>query len=66
MFTRPTLGHYTLTRSALLERAGAVFNQIVADQLKLLIQTPYALADAAQAHRDLESRSTTGKLLLVP
>jgi NADPH2:quinone reductase len=66
MFTRPTLGHYTLTRSALLERAGAVFNQIAAGELKLLIQPPYALADAAQAHRDLESRGTTGKLLLVP
>lgn len=66
MLTRPTLGHYTLTRSALLERAGAIFNQIVAGELKLLIQPSYALADAAQAHRDLESRGTTGKLLLVP
>ena len=66
MFTRPTLGHYTLTRSALLERAGVVFNWIASDQLKLLIQPPYPLADAAQAHRDLESRGTTGKLLLVP
>ncbi|MDB5240201.1 MAG: NADPH:quinone reductase [Spirosoma sp.] len=66
MFTRPTLGHYTLTRSALLERAGIVFNWIAAGKLKLLIQPPYALADAAQAHRDLESRGTTGKLLLVP
>ena len=66
LFTRPTLGHYTLTRSALLERAGAVFNWIASGELNLLIQPPYALADAAQAHRDLESRGTTGKLLLVP
>ena len=66
MFTRPTMGHYTLTRSALLERAGAVFNWIASGELKLLIQPPYALASAAQAHRDLESRGTTGKLLLVP
>ena len=66
MFTRPTLGHYTLTRSALLERAGSVFNGIASGDLTLLIQPPYALADAAQAHRDLESRGTTGKLLLVP
>lgn len=66
MFTRPTLGHYTLTRSALLERAGSVLNQIASGELSLLIQPPYALADAAQAHRDLESRGTTGKLLLVP
>ena len=64
--TRPTLGHYTLTRSALLERAGAVFNWIASGELTLLIQPPYPLADAAQAHRDLESRGTTGKLLLVP
>jgi NADPH2:quinone reductase len=66
MFTRPSLGHYTLTRSALLERAGAVFNWIASGELKLLIQPPYALATRPQAHRDLESRSTTGKLLLVP
>ncbi|WP_461051913.1 quinone oxidoreductase family protein [Spirosoma arcticum] len=66
MFTRPTLGHYTLTRSALLERAGAVFNWIASGELTLLIQPPYTLANAAQAHRDLESRGTTGKLLLVP
>lgn len=66
VFTRPTLGHYTLTRSSLLERAGVVLNGIASGELKLLIQPPYALADAAQAHRDLESRGTTGKLLLVP
>lgn len=66
LFTRPSLNHYILTRSALLERAGAVFNWIATGKLTLLIQPPYALADAAQAHRDLESRGTTGKLLLVP
>jgi NADPH:quinone reductase len=66
MFTRPTLGHYTLTRSALLERAGVVLNLIAENNLHLLIQPPYTLADAAQAHRDLESRATTGKLLLIP
>lgn len=66
LFTRPSLNHYVLTRSALLERAGVVFNGIASGELNLLIQPPYALADAAQAHRDLESRGTTGKLLLVP
>lgn len=66
MFTRPSLNHYVLTRSALLERAGVVFNGIASGELNLLIQPPYALADAVQAHRDLESRGTTGKLLLVP
>ena len=60
------MGHYTLTRSALLERAGAVFNGVASGDLNLLIQPLYALADAAQAHRDLESRGSTGKLLLVP
>ncbi len=66
LLTRPTLGHYTLTRQALLERAGAVFGWVASGELKLLIQPPYALADAAQAHRDLEGRGTTGKLLLKP
>ena len=66
MFTRPSLGHYTLTRAALLERAGIVFNLVASGQLKVLIQPPYKLAEAAQAHRDLESRKTTGKLLLIP
>ena len=66
MFTRPSLAHYILTRAALLERAGMVFNWVASGKLKVLIQPPYALADAAQAHRDLEGRGTTGKLLLVP
>ncbi len=66
MFTRPSLGHYTLTRAALLERAGMVFTMVAAGQLNVHIQPPYKLADAAQAHRDLESRKTTGKLLLIP
>jgi len=66
MFTRPSLGHYTLTRAALLERAGIVFNLVASGQLNVHIQPPYQLADAAQAHRDLESRKTTGKLLLIP
>ena len=65
VLTRPTLPHYTLTQSALLERAGVVLNLLADNKLNLLIQPPYALADAAQAHRDLESRGTTGKLLLI-
>lgn len=66
MFTRPSLGHYVLTRQALLERAGAVLSWVASGELKLRIQPPYALTDAAQAHRDLEGRGTTGKLLLIP
>lgn len=66
LFTRPTLGHYIPTRAAMLERATALFNWVASGELTLLIQPPYNLADAAQAHRDLEGRGTTGKLLLVP
>ncbi len=66
MFTRPSLAHYILTRSALLERATALFNWVADGKLNLQIHPPYALADAAQAHRDLEARKTTGKLLLIP
>ena len=66
VLTRPSLGHFIATRSALLERAGAIFNWVAEGGLNVLIQPPYALADAAQAHRDLEGRGTTGKLILVP
>ena len=66
MFTRPSLGHYILTRAALLERAGTVFNQVASGQLTVRVHATYPLADAAQAHRDLEGRGTTGKLLLIP
>ena len=66
MFTRPSLAHYILTRAALLERSTALFNWVDEGKLTLHIHPPYALADAAQAHRDLEGRGTTGKLLLIP
>ena len=64
--TRPTLGHYTATREELESRAEAVFGMIAAGKLKLRIEHTYPLANAQQAHRDLESRKTTGKLLLLP
>jgi NADPH2:quinone reductase len=64
--TRPSLGHYTITREELQQRAGAVFGMIRGGKLKLRIEHVYPLAQAAQAHRDLESRKTTGKLLLIP
>jgi NADPH2:quinone reductase len=64
--TRPSLGHYTITREELQQRAGAVFGMIRSGKLKLRIEHVYPLAQAAQAHRDLESRKTTGKLLLIP
>jgi NADPH2:quinone reductase len=64
--TRPTLKDYTATREELLLRAGDVLGWVADGSLKLRLEHSYALADAAQAHRDLESRKTTGKLLLIP
>ena len=63
--TRPTLAHYIATREELEARAQAVFGMIKAGTLKLRIEHTYPLGKAAQAHRDLESRKTTGKLLLL-
>ena len=62
--TRPSINHYILTRQELEKRANAVFEMIRAGQLKLRIEHVYPLAQAAQAHRDLESRATAGKILL--
>jgi NADPH2:quinone reductase len=64
--TRPSLAHYTATREELLWRAGEVFKWIVAGQLKLRIGKRFPLAEASEAHRQLEGRATTGKVLLIP
>lgn len=64
--TRPTLKDYIATREDLEFRANAVLNAIAEGTLKLRLEHTYPLADAAHAHRDLESRITTGKLLLIP
>ena len=64
--TRPSLHHYMATREELLARSSAVFGMITAGKLKLRIEHSYPLAEAQRAHRDLEARKTTGKLLLVP
>jgi NADPH2:quinone reductase len=64
--TRPTLAHYIATREELERRATDVLNMISAGKLKLRIAHVYKLQDAQQAHRDLEGRKTTGKLLLIP
>jgi NADPH:quinone reductase len=64
--TRPSLAAYTSTQEELDWRAGDVLNWIAQGKLKLHIHKVYPLAEAAQAHRDLESGQTTGKLLLVP
>ena len=62
--TRPSLAHHSATREELLWRAGDVLQWIDSGKLKLRIDRTYPLASAAQAHRDLESRKTAGKLLL--
>jgi len=64
--TRPSLNNYIATSQELQQRAGAVFAMIRDGKLKLRIEHIYPLAEAQQAHRDLESRKTTGKLLLIP
>jgi NADPH:quinone reductase len=62
--TRPGLPYYLATREELLWRAGDVLGWIAAGKLRLRIGGTYPLAQAAQAHRDLEGRKTTGKLVL--
>ena len=64
--TRPSLQHYIITRQELEQRSAAVFRMIGEGKLKLRIEHIYPLAQAQQAHRDLEGRKTTGKLLLIP
>jgi NADPH2:quinone reductase len=64
--TRPTLTHYISTTDDLRKRASAVFEMIAAGKLKLRIAHTYPLTESAQAHRDLEARKTTGKILLLP
>jgi NADPH:quinone reductase len=64
--TRPSLINYVTTRAELEQRAGDVLGAIAQGKLKLRIEHTYPLSEAAQAHRDLEGRKTTGKLLLIP
>jgi NADPH2:quinone reductase len=63
---RTTLAHFTATRDELIARTGALFTMIAAGKLKVRIAKKYPLAEAAQSHRDLESRTIAGKLLLIP
>jgi NADPH2:quinone reductase len=64
--TRPSLIHYTLDRAELLERAGDLFSWTASGKLKLRIEKTFALAEAAEAHRQLEGRKTAGKIILLP
>ncbi len=64
--TRPTLVHYTATREDLLACAGDLFEQVLSGAVKIEVNHTYPLAEAAQAHRDLEARKTTGSTVLLP
>lgn len=64
--TRPSLAHYAATREELLWRAGDLFTWIAAGELSLRIEKTFPLTDASEAHRQLEGRKTTGKVVLLP
>ena len=64
--TRPSLGAYTATRADLEKSANSLFKMVKSGKVKISIDHRYALADAAQAHADLEGRKTTGQVILTP
>ena len=64
--TRPTLVHHIASHDELIQRSTDVLSMIASGKLQLRIEHLYPLRDAQQAHRDLEGRKTTGKLLLIP
>ena len=64
--TRPGLGDYTATREELEQRAGDILGWVQSGQLNLRVEHVFPLTEASEAHRQLEGRATTGKVLLVP
>ena len=64
--THPSLPDYTATREALLANTGELFAMVGSGKVKIEINQSYALKDAPQAHRDVESRKTTGSTVLIP
>ena len=64
--TRPSLVTYTATRADLEASSGALFDVVKSGKVKIEVSKTYKLTDAAQAHRDLEGRKTTGSVILVP
>jgi NADPH:quinone reductase len=64
--TRPTLVHFTRTADEFGWRSGELLDAIAAGSLHVTVSQSYALADAAQAHRDLQGRQTVGSIVLVP
>jgi NADPH2:quinone reductase len=65
-FTRPTLGHYTASRDELLALGAELFDVVTSGKVRIEVNQTYALADATNAHRDLEARKTTGSTILLP
>jgi NADPH2:quinone reductase len=64
--TRPTLAHYSTTKEELTARASDLFQWVMTGALKVRVDRTFPLAQAAEAHRALEGRGTTGKVLLIP
>jgi NADPH:quinone reductase len=64
--TRPTLAHYVATRDELAARAGELLGWVADGSLRVRVGAEFPLGDAAEAHRALEARATTGKVLLIP
>ena len=64
--TRPTLGTYVAKRADLLANAGELFDLVGKGIVKINVNHSYPLREAAQAHRDLEARKTTGSIVLLP
>jgi NADPH:quinone reductase len=62
--TRPTLNTYTASREALLTAAGELFDVVKSGAVKIAVNQTYPLREAAQAHRDLQDRKTTGQTVL--
>ena len=64
--TRPTLQTYVAKREDLVANASDLFDVVSKGIVKITVNHTYALKDAAQAHRDLEGRKTTGSIVLLP
>lgn len=64
--TRPTVAHYTAKRDELVALGAELFEVVTSGKVKIEINQTYALSDAANAHRDLEARKTTGSTILLP
>jgi NADPH2:quinone reductase len=64
--TRPTLMHYTAKRADLEALGAELFDMVGSGKVRIEVNQRYALKDAAQAHRDLEARKTTGSTILIP